>query len=551
MRRGFPRYLVMTVALLGVGALASAFLAQGPAAAPDGQHQASVQAHAANRSQFTKTLVADLRRRGFQVSPGYPFLWKQGACAYLYRALQNCFGNNPVAPYVIAVVKAWRNEYVGPTPPNVFGPQRPGYMPIYRLGQRDAVVIYGKMPPPGMYMSEQSWEWSAHGLWTTKTYNKWKYTTIPRRAYPMEYEFETIPPNDPQAGRAWTFDSLGDPVNSLFMQRQSGSPFGKTRYFIITASATTDRAVRRVLQARGARNSEIFTEKVPSRYRYGATGPLGMGKNAVDFFTLLRYVLPDNQAAAQQWFANPPLTVMRVRAPSSLGPVRRYGLLTYGKRAGRSEAFLAGDLQRLVDAVCARASSTANLESAGCAQPPPASSFISAVINATDPQYCRKVKMWCGDQSDSALFVTRPLPLDAGQVYAVVDTLATETGNAMYVSLGVNDASTYLAPTGVTDTVLKGSADPYANTVNNAGKFFVHYFTRNCNALGKLLDRQQDCTSITDQMVQRDGNTSALGDPDLKGKFWPLLRDVIAPGTEHGPAYSELLRARILAFTRQ
>lgn len=96
------------------------------------------------------TLSGELMASGFGVNPGYPMLYAGDACAsYTYPAMKSCFGNNPVSPYVIAAVKAWPNEHVGPTPANVFGPVRAGYVPTYRLGRRDAVVVYGKMPPPG------------------------------------------------------------------------------------------------------------------------------------------------------------------------------------------------------------------------------------------------------------------------------------------------------------------------------------------------------------------------------------------------------------------
>lgn len=496
------------------------------------------------------TLTRDLRASGFRVNPGYPMLWSQEACQqYLYPAFKTCFGNNPVSPYVIPVVKAWPNEHVGPSRPNAFGKVRPGYTPFYRLDPREALVFYGKMPPPGKFMGLQTFEWSQPGHWKTEDFRKWAHT--PDRPYPMQYLFETIPPDDPKADRTLSWTSLGDSVNDVVMRRQSGDPWGRTRYFITTPSATTDQAVRRALEAQGVSSSHIFTEKIPSRDELGRIGPLGMGKNAIDFYTFFRYAIPDDQVAAQRWFARPPLTVLRVRAPSGLGPVQRYGMLTYGKRTAQSEAYLAGDLRDLVQAVCDRVRRSARLRSADCAQPPPDSSFVPdpAQDYGWNAPYCRKTHMFCGDQHDAGLYWTKPLPLDAGQVYAVVDTLATETGNATYVGLGVNDASRFLSPTGVTDATLKGSAHGYAATVEHPGKFFVHYFTRSCAVLEGLPGRPQNCTEITPQMVPPKGITNAPGHPSLRGMFWPGLRDYIAPGTEYGPDTSKLLRPRILTFT--
>jgi hypothetical protein len=547
-------YSVVAAVVLGVGGLASALPAQGSAVAPRSQQQASTSTNVveADRAALTKALTTDLTKNGFQVNPGYPMLWPVDVCrSYLYPKLRNCLGNNPASPYLMLVVKAWPNEYVGPTPVDAFGPVKEGYVPTYRLDPRDAIVMYGEMPPPGKFMSLQTDNWSQHGRWKAKDYTYWAQN--PNRPYPMQYMFATIPPNDPKSGRAFNAASLGDPVNNLIMQQQSGDPWGKNRYFIVTPSATTDRAVRRALQAQGVPDGAIFTEQIPSRDAYGPIGPLGMGQNAMDFWTFFKQAVPDDPVAARQWWANPPLTVLRVRAPSSLGPVQRYGSAVYGSQTGQSEAYLAGDLQNLVNAVCDRAAGTADLRSADCTQPPPASSVIDW-FSLTGP-YCRAVNCASLDNGDDATgVVSQPLPLDSGQVYAVVSTLATQTGNATYVALAVNNASTFAAPTGVTETSLNGSAEQFAANVNNTGKFFVHYFTRNCEeaGIGKVVAQgrlEQDCTSITDAMVPPQGSTEP-GDPALQGTFMMISRDYTAPGTHKGPDPSKLLRPRILTFTK-
>ena len=570
MRRRFHTYLVVTVALLGAG-LGWALIAQGSVAASSGQHRASGQASAANRVGFTKALVGHLRQRGFQVNPGYPMLVSKDSEAicknYTYPVMQTCFGLNPAAPYVVAVVKSWPNEYVNQATVNMFGPVRPGYSPTYRLDPREALVIYGQMPPPGRYMGWQTWEWSRRGHWKAKDYYKWAHN--PRNPFPMPLLFSTMPPTDPNSGRVLNWATLGDIINNVVMQRQSGYAFGKSRYFIITPSPTTDGAVRRALEAQGVPGSYIFTEQIPSRDKYGPIGPLGMGKDAVDFNTWFRYAVPASQDAASAWRSQLPLTVLRVRvaasrpvAPvaftgaASTQPVPRYGALVFEKHTAHSEAYLQNDLQNLVEAVCNRTSSSLHMTSADCTQPPPPSSFmVDSVreLNWTGP-YCRKVNMSCdGDNPDLAHFDAPQSPLDSGQVYAIVDTLATQTGNATYVGLSVNDSATFYTPSNVLDTTLKGSAESYANTVKNTGKLFVHYYTRDCAPLESLLGKDRlrlDCTPITPDMVPKRGTPGALGDPSLQGMFGLSIRDYIAPGTERGPDSSKLLRPRILAFTK-
>lgn len=549
-------YSLIAVMALSVSGLASAVLPQGSVTAAASQHQAGAPAGTAedSRGPFSRKLVADLRRRGFKVSPGYPRLYTQRDCEdYTYPLLKNCFANNPAAPYVTPVVKTWPGEYVNPAAVNAFGQTRPGYTTTYRLDPRDAIVMYGKMPPPGRYMGLQTWEFSQHGRWKARDYLKWART--PSRPVPMQYLFGTIPPSDRKSGRTISLSALGSIVNNVVMQRQSGYSFGKTRYFIITPSVTTDHAVRRVLRALGVPARDIFTEPIPSRDGLGRIGPLGMGKNAIDFSTAFRYAIPDPgyQQAAGRWRQHPPLTVLDVRAPATLGPARRYGRLTFAKRTANSEAYLAGDLRNLINAVCGRITSTTHLRTKDCSQPPPASSFMVDPVRKygwTGP-YCRKVNMDClGDQQDAAYYLAPPLPLDSGQVYAVVDTLATQTGNATYAALSVNNASLLEGVTNVLDTTLKGSADSYSGTVKHSGKFFVHYFTRNCTALHGLPGWPENCTQITDQMLPPRSDTSAEGDPALHGMFMAALRDYIKPGTKQGPDSRKLLTPRILTFTR-
>lgn len=135
----------------------------------------------------------------------------------------------------------------------------------------------------------------------------------------------------------------------------------------------------------------------------------------------------------------------------------------------------------------------------------------------------------------------------------MVGTLATETGNATYVGLSANDASMMAGVANVLDTDLKdsegnvikglkGSADVYKTIVNNTGKFFVHYFTKECAVL-KDVPGKENCSPT-------DGVQPPIGDPALHGMFIIALRDYIALGTQRGPDSSKLLTPRILTFTQ-
>lgn len=546
-------YALLVEGLLISGAVMSAVLTQSNAAVAGGRHRAGSVAPAAvpTPDPFTQTLIDNLKQSGFKVSQGYakPYNFDPNCLQNTYPVYGNCFLGNPAAPYVIPVVKSWPDEYVDPATANGFVDTDPGYSATYRLKPREAIVIYGQMPPPGRYMGLQTWEFSKHGKWKSKDYNYW--ANVPDLVIPIQYLFDTIPPNKPRSRRLITFSALGDAVNNVGMQWQSDEyPFSdplsdppvlQTFYFIVTPSATTDNAIRLALQAQGVSDSDIFTEPIPRRDNLGPIGPLGMGKNAIDFITAFRYAVPDPGYAqeAADWRASPPLTVLRVRAPASLGPVQRYNPLTFEPRAGKDEAYLAGDLQNLVDAVCNSVGSNSNLASADCVQPPVMTDPVSD-LGWVGP-YCRDVGMDCqGDQHEAIYYLSSPLPIDSGQVYAIVDTLATETGNATYVALSANAASIMGGVANILDTGLKGSAGGYTNTLGNTDKFFVHYFTKDCTVLANVPGGTDNCTELSD---------ATLGDPTLRGSFIYSLRDYIAQGTERGPDPSKVLTPRLLTFT--
>jgi hypothetical protein len=528
--------------------LAAGSIAADPAASQDvGDRLAT--------DEFTQGLVGGLTEEGFEVSHGYAQLYTLQNCIdQTYPSLKNCVLANPAAPYVLPVVKSWPDEFVDPAAVDAILDTEPGYSATYRLDPREAIVVYGQMPPPARYMGLQTVVFSQQGPWDPEAYDQWASMTDP--TFPVQYLFSTLPPDDPTSQRILSFTSVGDIVNSVVMERASGYPFGEIRYFIITANAATERAVRLALQAQGVPDSHIFTERIPSEDELGPVGPLGMDEDAIDFVTTMRFAVPEDPAAAQAWRAALPLTVLRVRG--STGPVELYPTLAYEARAGNSEADLAEDVQDLVVAVCDGVSRQAGLTSTDCLQPPPASASMLEMTRDLDwvGPSCRDAGMDCNvDQNDMAFYLSSsPLPLDAGQVIAVVGTLATETGNATYVGLSANDASVMAGvanalDSDVTDAEgnllikgLRGSADAYQDTVDNSDKLFVHYFTQDCAALEGVPGGVESCSATT-------GVEPAIGDPTLRGKFIIALRNYIAAGTQRGADPDRLVTPMILTFT--
>lgn len=170
--------------------------------------------------------------------------------------------------------------------------------------------------------------------------------------------------------------------------------------------------------------------------------------------------------------------------------------------------------------------------------------------------YCRDVGMNCqGDQQEAALPFSGPRYLGPDQVFAVVGSLATETGNATYVGLSANDLSMMAGVANALDTDLtdqggnvlikglRGSAASFDETVDNTDKLFVYYFAWDCSMLTDV-DGGEYCATIPVDLLP-----STVGDPSLRGTFTVGLRNYIAEGAQRGPDSGLLLTPRIFTFT--
>jgi hypothetical protein len=544
-------FLVLVVAILGGMGMAIPSPSS-PAAEKGDQALAQPGGVRPGSEPFTRTLVADFVRSGFEVTRGYPHLWTMDDCELTYAATLNCYANNPASPYVVAAVEPWPEEFVDATTVDVYGKTRRGYSSTFRLDPREAIVIFGQMPPPGRYMGLQSYVFSHE--WVVDEGDPdhpWGYPWVTDAQVggrdrmvnsPMvQYLFSTLPRHEQ---RVQSFSSLGNSINNVVMdQGPSGASFGAFRYFVITPDQEMEQGVRDALGRLGVPDHDVFTEPIAQRFVRaesdpgGELGPLGLDREALDFMTGLRYAMPTNEQAADAWRARLPLTVLRVREhPSSPRDAAPFELVVADDRSAEDESVWQDDFDDLVAAVGARAADgpwdLSVLEAPTMGQPP----FMGNVetwLGHFGP-HCRSIGLNClGDGQDASYFFMPPQPLDDGQVYAVLGTLGTKTGNATYSAMSINDASLLKGVGNVADTALEGSADGYADTVANTDKFFVHFFTRDCGAIQGLTDGA--CTSITERMIPPMSEVDAPGDPHLHGFFTSGLRSYVRPGTERGP----------------
>ena len=526
-------YSLLTAALLGGLALAPPAQSRPQTAPPpDTGRTAGVEP----AGQVTKALVRDLRRRGYEVTQGYPRVYTLEDCdQYSFPIMKNCYGNNPTSPYVLPIVKSWPDEYVDPSTVNAFGETRAGYSTTYRLDRREAIVVLGKLPPPARYMGLQTYLFSAEGrIHRASTPYLALRAKLPEM---LPLLFSWVPGQEGR--RLQSFSSVSNPINNAVVEQQSGASWGRTRYFVITPDRAMNRAVRKALARQGVPNKHVFTEPIPSGDaddgdRRASVEPplnrLGPGKRANDFLTAIRYSRPDDEAAGEAWREKLPLTVLRIREAGSDRAAQPYPPLVYEPRTTPvnepAEPQLRRGLVRLVSEVCERWD-----------QPCDATPLVNLQgfpIHGLGRD-CREIGENCaGDNWDASYFIAGSRDLDAEEVYAIVGTLGTQTGNATYVSLSVNNLQKFSGVINVSDPELKGSAKAYSRRVRNHGKFYVHYLTRDCSRIRDLTDGE--CTSIDTTAVPRGV------------KFAAVVRDYLAPGTSRGPNPTKLLKPRIIEF---
>ena len=431
----------------------------------------------ADLEQKVQRFRADLEARGYEVTRGYFTLWGAEDCKYPLQTVGFCYGNNPTAPYVFAVVPPWKDEFVDQLFHHAVLAAQRGMSATFRLGAQEALVVMAELPPPARYFSV------ATNLFTRRTtLNPADPIYIKTASDPQMQAllFATSPDPD----RMMMLATIGNSTNNVVMERASGSPWRQQRYFVITPDAGTANAMTAALLRAGVPSADhVFTEPVAP-----ALARVGLGPEADDFITYVRYAMPEDGVAGEAWRATLPLTVLRVRHRSDAGPKQPFPIPAYDTRtANVDETALKGDLGALVNAVRTRWSQ---------ATAPAVPFFSLELFIDLVGQHClgypdpNRGPMNClADQPDAALHISTSLRIDDGQVIAAVGTLATATGNATYVSLGVNRFPALVGVANLSDTDLEGTAASFQTALqHNARLYYVYYLARDCTGLQPCLE---------------------------------------------------------------
>jgi hypothetical protein len=444
-----------------------------------------------------------------------------------------CYFNNPAAPYVMAVVPYWHDEFIDSATQGAFGATKQGYGTTFRFDPNEAILIFGYLPPEAAYFGMQSYLFSRQGNFQK---NNDTYRFINSIGASPVF-FHRLPKNDDRVG---SFDSLSNSNNNVVIERQSGGSFDQFRYFIITPNWFMDWQVRQVLHELAVESRNVFTERIPSNVN------IGLKPDADDFVSGIRYSMPEDGGwpgtPSDQWRHNPTLTLLRIRAPQPFVTPGRYPAWTPQspeQRTAVNEWPLRPDLYHLAREISAAWGRPCALDD--CSDQG-AGSFIdtqSYPFNLVGP-LCANIGMDClGDTQDASYQFRGGFRFDNGEVYAVAGTLGTATGNATYVSLGVQDFRLRLGAVNVDGTKLLGSANPdWYPGVDNLDKFYVYYFTRDCEGLGNLT--HDFCLSVQDaELVIRSSDAASF-----------VQRDYIRVGTQRGPDSKLVLPPIVLKFQR-
>jgi len=475
---------------------------------------------------------AELEKQGFEVNEGYYKLWGIEECPESFPVLGGCEFNNPTAPYVLPVVPYWPDEFVDPGTQGAYGKTKPGFGTTFRLDPNEAIVLFGFLPPEAAYLGIQGYLFTRKGEYQTDNETYDYHSGLGTR----DLLFHKMPLS-PERIASW--DSLSDSANNAVIERQSGSVWGQFRYFIVTPDRQMDTLVRQVLGKLSVAEKDIFTQGIPSNVR------IGLEEDADEFMTLIRYSMPadggEPGTASDTWRHDPSLAVLRIREAGPDRPAERYPAWEEDSpepRTGVPEAYLQGDLTGLVHKVAETWGQPC--ESDDCSgRAVPFIDTQSEPFNLLGPK-CIKIGMNClGDTQDTSYKFMDAPGFDNDEVYAVVGTLGTATGNATYVSLALNNPRLKLGAKNVNHKELAGSATPeFYPGVSNLDKLYVHYFTRNCEGLEELTHGH--CTSVEDtQLVIPPGDSATF-----------LERDYVAAGTQRGPDSALTLPSVVLALHR-
>ncbi len=488
-------------------------------------------------AEISQTQVADAFRAkasasGYAVRPGKISLMGIEQCSDAIRIFGNCLGNNPAAPYLVVLVPQLQGEYVDPyyNTSLLLPNEDPSLSGTYRVQPNEAIVLIGTTPPQGAYFGAQSYLFTRKGITQAPSW----LTAFDPDAADLFYG------PSPNPARSLLFASLSEAMNQVTLAKQQGiaSSFNQRFYFVSSADKSTAEAVKRLLVESGAAPAAIHIEAIPS------TAKLGLGADADDLATVIRYALPQTIAAGEAWRSSAPIQVMRVSGPAGTLPyVVRYGEQPAPVRTGNEEGLLSPALNQLETEVRA----VLGISSQSASQ-----TLLPVSLLGLTGIKCIENGMNClGDTLDTDTYRRAGnIILDENDVAVVVGVNHTQTQNATYVSLavvreeylmGVESVSQTGPAAGFVQGELNDSVDKFKTAYPQMRmplllsaakqKLYVHLFARNCSGLPL-------CTVVSESAIPKEEEIAFM------------QRTYLKPGSTMGADVSKLLSPKAITLKR-
>ena len=265
------------------------------------------------------TWLESLPSGDFEVTQGTVWLMEADTnCPNLVDVFDSCFANNAAAPYLIprypisGSYESWYTVTSGDEPKGdgTYFESTEGelwgesdgipYNAIFRVAADEAFVQIVNLPPSAAYLGSQSYVFSRD-----VGYYEDQGDELTPKCSPLDSDANYDPPticnpDNPDfdsTNRISVFASVGDAINFEEIRERDETLGwgGGTVVFITTHNKSLAEELALQASEAGLDEGRIFVEEL-----YDNTS-IGKGENSDEFISLIRYALPEDEAAGNAW----------------------------------------------------------------------------------------------------------------------------------------------------------------------------------------------------------------------------------------------------------
>ena len=472
--------------------------------------------------------ISALRTQGLAVTQG---IATAHDCDDLIEVFDECVGNNPAGLYANILVPVG-NAYVDPcynaentcNGQNIFTKETalPGgsaatVNQFYRLSDRQALVLIVRLPPNAAYFGYQNYVWSR----ALDFYGK--------PCEPAESK------KGPNPCRTLVRASVANSINHVSILAQSGLALGSggSVAFITTSNRTLYERLASVFDQAGGDPSLLFLEPLGARITAGfhsANIVTGLDASADELNALVRYAIPEDRAAGASWLGAVGDNIQVFRVEDTDGPAAPlYTVRISPKRYTEGESELKPALDELVQRLQTWLQSTKWSTVKSAAMGAGLYTASGYPIIAPVGTICLQRESDCRRATDDTDSYRSKSIGQLKETAIIVGVDSTQTGNAHYISLGVNRGDylmgvysleqTNAQAAGFLSGTLRGSASdlvasllarglispPSSALVNALPKLYAAVVTRDCSSGASKFFCSKDYTVQIDAADIPDG----------------------------------------------